>query len=172
MKPAMTRTMDSQGRIIIPHEIRETMGLSSGDLLEIRTVDNGLYLTKYQDTALGDLTVKKYLNLLFSVIHCGVVLCTDDQVIASKGVFLSDGAAVSATLQEQIRSGKEQIFPAAVYLTNTPVSMVDTLIPLPVSEKFWQPCALIIIKGRRKITESERACARLIAKLISTPNEN
>lgn len=171
MKPAMTRTMDSQGRIIIPHEIRETMGLSSGDLLEIRTVENGLLLTKYHDIAIGDHSLKKYLTLLYSVIHCGVALCTTDQVITSKGLFLSDGAGISAILQSYICSEKEQIFTAPVYITDNPVFMADTLIPLSAPERFWQPCALVIVKGRHKITESERACARLIAKLISAPNE-
>ena len=83
MKPAMIRTMDSQGRIIIPHEIRRTMNLSGGDTIEIRTVENGVLLSKYKSASAGDRSMKKYLNILYSVTRCGAAICTEDQVIVS-----------------------------------------------------------------------------------------
>ena len=114
--------------------------------------------------------MKKYLNILYSVTRCGAAICTEDQVIVSKGLCVMEGTTISETLQDYIRSGKQQIFTKPVYLTDTSVSQVDTLIPLSAPDKFWQSSALVVIKGRREITESERACARLIAALISTPN--
>ena len=88
MKPAMIRTMDSQGRIIIPHEIRRTMNLSGGDTIEIRTVENGVLLSKYKSASAGDRSMKKYLNILYSVTRCGAAICTEDQVIVSKGLYV------------------------------------------------------------------------------------
>ena len=170
MKPAMIRTMDSQGRIIIPHEIRRTMNLSGGDTLEIRTVENGVLLSKYKSASAGDRSMKKYLNILYSVTRCGAAICMEDQVIVSKGLCVMEGTTISEPLQDYIRSGKQQIFTEPVYLTDTSVSQVDILIPLSAPDRFWQSSALVVIKGRREITESERACARLIAALISTPN--
>lgn len=81
-----------------------------------------------------------------------------------------EGTTISEPLQDYIRSGKQQIFTEPVYLTDTSVSQVDILIPLSAPDRFWQSSALVVIKGRREITESERACARLIAALISSPN--
>lgn len=170
MKPAMIRTMDSQGRIIIPHEIRRTMNLSGGDTIEIRTVENGVLLSKYKSASAGDCSMKKYLNILYSVTRCGAAICTEDQVIVSKGLCVMEGTTISEPLQDYIRSGKQQIFTEPVYLTDTSVSQVDTLIPLSAPDRFWQSSALVVIKGRREITESERACARLIAALISSSN--
>ena len=170
MKPAMIRTMDSQGRIIIPHEIRRTMNLSGGDTIEIRTVENGVLLSKYKSASAGDRSMKKYLNILYSVTRGGAAICTEDQVIVSKGLCVMEGTTISEPLQDYIRSGKQQIFTEPVYLTDTSVSQVDILIPLSAPDRFWQSSALVVIKGRREITESERACARLIAALISSPN--
>ena len=119
MKPAMIRTMDSQGRIIIPHEIRRTMNLSGGDTIEIRTVENGVLLSKYKSASTGDRSMKKYLNILYSVTRCGAAICTEDQVIVSKGLCVMEGTTISETLQDYIRSGKQQIFTEPVYLTDT-----------------------------------------------------
>ena len=93
MKPAMIRTMESQGRIIIPHEIRRTMNLSGGDTIEIRTVENGVLLSKYKSASAGDRSMKKYLNILYSVTRCGAAICTEDQVIVSnmlRNIFIAN----------------------------------------------------------------------------------
>lgn len=48
MKAATIRILDSKGRIVIPHEIREKERLLTGDGFEIQvTEDNGIYLRKY-----------------------------------------------------------------------------------------------------------------------------
>ena len=103
MKPAMIRTMDSQGRIIIPHEIRRTMNLSGGDTIEICTVENGVLLSKYKSASAGDRSMKKYLNILYSVTRCGAAICTEDQVIVSKGLCVMEGTTISEPLQDYIR---------------------------------------------------------------------
>lgn len=43
----MTRRMDDLGRIVLPIEIRRTMEVTSGDLLEIYVEDDGIILKKY-----------------------------------------------------------------------------------------------------------------------------
>ena len=46
MNIALIRTMDSQGRIVIPAEIRKQMKLSDGDALELENVGMELLLTQ------------------------------------------------------------------------------------------------------------------------------
>lgn len=46
MNIALIRTMDSQGRIVIPAEIRKQMKLSDGDALELENVGMELLLRK------------------------------------------------------------------------------------------------------------------------------
>lgn len=73
MKPAMIRTMDSQGRIIIPHEIRRTMNLSGGDTIEIRTVENGVLLSKYKSASAGDRSMKN-ISIFFTPLPAAALL--------------------------------------------------------------------------------------------------
>ena len=46
MNIALIRTMDSQGRIVIPAEIRKQMKLSDGDALELENVGIGAAFTQ------------------------------------------------------------------------------------------------------------------------------
>lgn len=90
MKPALIRSVDAQGRIILPVEIRRTMGISSGDILEIRPSDQGIYLSKYKANMSGKRQIKKYLNLLYSATGCSMAICNCDEVLVSKGIFLRE----------------------------------------------------------------------------------
>ena len=93
MKPAMVRSIDSQGRFIIPTEIRKTMDLTEGDILEIRTFSNGIFLSKYT-AQIHDPDMKKYLEILYSVIRCSTAICSKDQVLAAKGTGLREGTSL------------------------------------------------------------------------------
>ena len=66
------------------------MNLSGGDTIEIRTVENGVLLSKYKSASAGDRSMKKYLNILYSVTRCGAAICTEDQVIVSKGLCVME----------------------------------------------------------------------------------
>lgn len=46
----MVRKIDELGRIVLPMEIRNTMGIQKGDALEIFVEDNKIILTKYKQT--------------------------------------------------------------------------------------------------------------------------
>lgn len=43
----ITRPLDSAGRFVIPKEIRETYNLNEGNLLEIYTMEDGLFIKKH-----------------------------------------------------------------------------------------------------------------------------
>lgn len=45
--PGMVRKVDELGRIVIPHEIRRTLGIGSGDTLELCCREDGLLLRKF-----------------------------------------------------------------------------------------------------------------------------
>lgn len=107
MKPALIRSVDAQGRIILPVEIRRTMGISSGDVLEIRPSDQGIYLSKYKANVSGKRQIKKYLNLLYSATGCSMAICNCDEVLVSKGIFLREGTAITKDLSDIICTGKE-----------------------------------------------------------------
>ena len=75
MNIALIRTMDSQGRIVIPAEIRKQMKLSDGDALELENVGMELLLRKCPTHLNGKEEMASYLSVLYSVIHCGTRIC-------------------------------------------------------------------------------------------------
>ena len=167
MRPAMIRTIDAQGRFIIPSEIRKTMNLSDGDALEIHTEDNQIHLTKYCGTGIDSPEIKQYLEILYSVIRCSIAICSEDYIILSKGIGLLEGASVSADLSENLRRREQIIFDTPVYTGHSKAYPVDTLIPLPVGQ-LQPPMGLLLFRnGKKQVTDEGRLCAKMIAMLIS-----
>lgn len=167
MRPAMVRNIDSQGRIIIPTEIRRTMNLSDGDALEIRPTDSGILLTKYT-AQIRDPDMKKYLETLYSVIRCSAAICSEEYVLAVKGIRLREGMRISAQLAEYLRNRELAVLKGGVYATDSKDFPVDTLIPVTAFDFSPQPMALLLFQNEgTQVTEEERLCARIMAAFIS-----
>ena len=81
MNIALIRTMDSQGRIVIPAEIRKQMKLSDGDALELENVGMELLLRKCPTHLNGKEEMASYLSVLYSVIHCGIAICSEAHIL-------------------------------------------------------------------------------------------
>ena len=47
----IVRRVDDLGRVVIPKEIRRTLGIREGDALEIYTIDGGVLFRKYTQSA-------------------------------------------------------------------------------------------------------------------------
>lgn len=165
MKPALIRSVDAQGRIILPVEIRRTMGISSGDILEIRPSDQGIYLSKYKANVSGKRQIKKYLNLLYSATGCSMAICNCDEVLVSKGIFLREGTAITKDLSDIICTGKEMQIAEKLPAVESEKVFADTVLPLALP---MGPSALILFRSNgAPITEQERICARMISSLIN-----
>lgn len=82
MNIALIRTMDSQGRIVIPAEIRKQMKLSDGDALELENVGMELLLRKCPTHLNGKEEMASYLSVLYSVnLNQGIPFCNPQAVI-------------------------------------------------------------------------------------------
>lgn len=46
--PGMIRKMDNLGRVVIPQELRKSLGIQGGDELELRVENGGLLLRKFE----------------------------------------------------------------------------------------------------------------------------
>ena len=95
MNIALIRTMDSQGRIVIPAEIRKQMKLSDGDALELENVGMELLLRKCPTHLNGKEEMASYLSVLYSVIHCGIAICSEAHILVSAGIYLPEGTPVT-----------------------------------------------------------------------------
>ena len=104
----IVRRIDELGRVVIPKEIRSTLRLKSGDLLEIFTDRDELMLKKYSPIAslekFSEGTAKSLSDLSG---HIAVICDTDEVLHASgRGQRVFDGKSLSEKM-EKIMLGRK-----------------------------------------------------------------
>ena len=155
MNIALIRTMDSQGRIVIPAEIRKQMKLSDGDALELENVGMELLLRKCPTHLNGKEEMASYLSVLYSVIHCGIAICSEAHILVSAGIYLPEGTPVTEELAELVADGQELIS-----AENCPV--------FPILREDREPLALLLCsRTGQHLSEMELGCAKLVAAVIA-----
>ena len=171
MNIALIRTMDSQGRIVIPAEIRKQMKLSDGDALELENVGMELLLRKCPAYLNGKEEMSSYLSVLYSVIHCGIAICSENHILVSAGIYLPEGTPVTEELAELVADGQELIS-----AENCPVCPVypvsNTRQPVcaffPILRECKEPLALLLCsRTGQHLSEMELGCAKLVAAVIA-----
>lgn len=170
MKIAMTRSMDSQGRIVIPAEIRKTMNIRDGEPMEIEPVKQGILLRKYNAFVPNDQEILKFLEILYSVISCGTFVCTKDTIIAAKGVYLPEGSFVSEELTGWILAGKEKVFSLKqpIYVLPHIKEPIAALFPINTADSFLPELALAVLTKKQKpLSDMELGSAKLVAATLA-----
>ena len=159
MNIALIRTMDSQGRIVIPAEIRKQMKLSDGDALELENVGMELLLRKCPTHLNGKEEMASYLSVLYSVIHCGIAICSEAHILVSAGIYLPEGTPVTEELAELVADGP--VYP--VSNTRQPVCAF-----FPILREDREPLALLLCsRTGQHLSEMELGCAKLVAAVIA-----
>ena len=157
MNIALIRTMDSQGRIVIPAEIRKQMKLSDGDALELENVGMELLLRKCPTHLNGKEEMASYLSVLYSA-----------HILVSAGIYLPEGTPVTEELAELVADGQELIS-----AENCPVYPVsNTRQPVcaffPILREDREPLALLLCsRTGQHLSEMELGCAKLVAAVIA-----
>ena len=152
MNIALIRTMDSQGRIVIPAEIRKQMKLSDGDALELETMGMELLLRKCPAYLNGKEEMSSYLSVLY----------------VSAGIYLPEGTPVTEELAELVADGQEQIFAenCSVYPVSNARQPVCAFFPILREDR--EPLALLLCsRTGQHLSEMELGCAKLVAAVIA-----
>ena len=97
MSIAVIRNMDTQGRIIIPADIRKETGIRSGSTLEIATDGTTIRIRKCTPRNTGSKELRDFLEPLYKNIRCGLAISSTDCILASKGCYLPEGAQIRGT---------------------------------------------------------------------------
>ncbi len=109
-----------------------------------------------------------YLSVLYSVIHCGIAICSEAHILVSVGIYLPEGTPVTEELANWLRTARNLIS-----AENCPV--------YPVSNTRLPVCAFFPIlredRGRwhffsvpepaQHLSEMELGCAKLVAAVIA-----
>lgn len=170
MKTAIVRHVDSLGRIVIPSEIRSTMKIKPGDLLGIEIDGPNIQLYKYSPYEPNDKEIKAILNILYEVVPCGALVCTDDMVLGTKGICISTSSPIPELLAEYVRKGEEIIFPISSYINIFPQvkEPMAALFPIKSSDSGVSNLALVIFPHKgRAFTSMELGSAKLVAAALS-----
>ncbi|MDP4121143.1 MAG: stage V sporulation T C-terminal domain-containing protein [Bacillota bacterium] len=83
----IVRRIDDLGRVVIPKEIRETLRVHEGDLLEIYTGSEGEVIFK-KYSPIGELSefIDKYVEVIANVSGLPILVSDRDNIIAVAGV--------------------------------------------------------------------------------------
>lgn len=168
MNIALIRTMDSQGRIVIPAEIRKQMNLSDGDALELENVGMELLLRKCPARLNEKEEMSSYLSILYSVIHCGMAVCNRNHILVSKGIYLPDDTPVTEELTGLVDCKQEQIFDESFSIYPVTGARHPVRAIFPILKENAEPLALFLCtRMGQHLSDMEFGSAKLVAAVIA-----
>lgn len=165
---SMIRSMDSQGRIVIPMEIRKQLHLLDGEALEIEASDTDIRLRKCIPYASVRKELQEFLSLLHSVVPCGMAICNQTCILLSKGLFLPEGIPVTEDIKLLMDIGKEHIFSEeeSVYPVDTTRQKVTAFFPIKMGTSAEPIALLLCTRQGQSLTEMELGCAKLVSNIL------
>ncbi|MEE1264044.1 stage V sporulation T C-terminal domain-containing protein [Ruminococcus sp.] len=102
------RRVNNSGYIDIPSEIRQSLHIRDGELLEIyATVDGELIYQKYSSIKKLSRIATEYAHILASISQMPVLICDRDHVVAASGVSTQEylKCRVTQMLEEYMEDG-------------------------------------------------------------------
>ena len=139
----ITRRIDELGRIVIPKEIRKSMRIKKGELLEIfLSDDDTISLKKYDVISQNQVFLKEYINFLSNKSNMNVYITNLDEIIYSNDENLilekinNDIEAYLNTKEDFNITNKTKIrYPYDIYLINPNGDLIGYIIFEYLEEK-------------------------------------
>ena len=79
----ITRRIDSLGRIVIPKEIRKVLRINDGELLELYSNEDLIFIKKHKVIKQEDLFLYNYVKEISKILNCDVLLIDKESVVFS-----------------------------------------------------------------------------------------
>ncbi len=83
----ITRRIDSLGRIVIPKEIRKVLRINDGELLELYSNENLIFIKKHKVIKQEDLFLYNYVKEISKILNCDVLLTDKENVVFSSNAL-------------------------------------------------------------------------------------
>lgn len=168
MELANIRSMDNQGRIVIPSDIRKRLNITGGDALEIKSDGKDIRLRKCDASMSYNKRLQTFLTILYDAVRHGVFICDTETVYSAKGVYLPDGTPIPEELSIFVKARKETVFDLErpIHILPHIKEPVAALFPIPNQEAC--PLALVVLcKHQKPLSEVELSSAKLVAATLA-----
>ena len=176
------RRIDDLGRVVIPKEMRRTLRIKEGDLLELHlaTSEHGPYIkvTKHSHIRQFEDIARICVNTLFNVTNETVAICDMDTILATcpgnRGLV---GCELTQDIIEYIRSSNipsylhsEPKIPTSLKLTEVLLSNVAAVYPIYIDA---EAVGAIMLLGKHKIDErTDGAVSVTVSTIRALTNTN
>lgn len=170
MKIAMPRSIDPQGRLLIPAEIRKALGIQVGETLEVTTDGNDIRIHKYSTFVPNDEQYRGFLDVLYSTVRHGAFICSAEYIYAAKGIYLPKNSSVPKELSQFIASGEETIFDLKkpIFVMPYIAEPVAASFPIRLKSPSSPDLALVILtKKGEGLTDMEIGSAKLVSATLA-----
>lgn len=158
----ITRRIDDLGRIVLPKEIRDNLGIREGEHLLISTEDNKIIIKKYSKVETLSDKIQKYTDIINSIIDTNIVITDREKVLYSSRINNVEEKNLDKKLKNIIDNRES-------YFSNSLDKFFDItgyyyIVPIITSS---DSIGLVIIINN-KVDENLKNIANLLSKLISS----
>lgn len=161
------RRLDDQGRLVIPGEIRRMLRYREGDCLEISTEGKDITISHCQPLSYMDSLCAQCLTAFGKNSSAACIICSSENVVAARGISISQDILLPEPVRERIRERSAYEYPglAPLDLLGDGKHPIDALYPVGNAGKAAYGAVLLL--HYRPVTDRERACARMMADILT-----
>lgn len=162
--------MDAIGRIIIPHKLRTLMELKKDSTLELSSNGHDILLRKCILQPSHNKQLDEHLEILRTVLPCGILLCDETSIIASKNMHVNKGASVTPEAAELLLQEKERILisgDAIFPILNMHYPLIAFFPIINIHKPDKKTGLFICKKGNQTITDMDLGLAKMTAVTIA-----
>lgn len=160
------RNMDSGGRIVIPPDIRRELHIELTDPLTISVSRNAIIIEKYQQLLQLKNLCQTYLNAFSAVCSYPCVICSNDYVIASKNISVSEEHPLSPDVRQLIQLQKTYEYSETLPVSLFPSGHFPVGALYPIGTPGNPLGAVILFEGSVQ-KKDQLACGKMLAAIIT-----
>lgn len=157
----ITRRIDDLGRIVVPKELRNNLGIRDGEPLLIHTENDSIIIKKYSKVATLQEQSDKLVNIVSDVLNIKMII-TDREKVISKN-FVDDD--LSTNLDIELKSfidNRENYYSKEL---DKFLNLKGFFIVVPIINSS-DSIGLVIIYSSKNDIEKHVDLARVISKII------
>lgn len=169
VKTGVVRRIDDLGRIVIPKEIRKSLGVHEGDPFEIMLDGKRIVLERYSSLLNLEGLYDLYLETLYQVCGGSLAICNRESVLVAKGCSISTDNPISSELKEKVRAGEVWLCDPKETLSVFPSGKfpIRNLFPIGPGDGRPMEGAILLLDNGKPYNDIQISYSLFTASLIS-----